>query len=39
MDIQEDDTWCLLQLLCISHNSTEHTVTADGTERVAVGLA
>ena len=25
-DIQEDDTWCLLQLLCILHNNIEHTV-------------
>ena len=25
MDIQEDDTWCLLQLLCNLHNSREHT--------------
>ena len=27
MDIQEDDTWCLQKLLCILHNSTEHTVS------------
>ena len=26
MDIQEDDTSCLLQLLCILHNNTEHIV-------------
>ena len=26
MDIQEDDIWGLLQLLCSLHNNTEHTV-------------